>query len=191
MSVEAIYDYNRVLHFQKASSDKLYIVRIELPDESGDEYIVNAYYGKRGATLKIAPQGVCGSLVEAQSVMREVARKKTSKRKDPYQDISDKSYTGPVTYDSVEEYLTIPKGGEIKKNSKKGIVKPKKDYDTEFVVLCINNSGLEDHFDKDMEYIAKNSKEGDEFYEVEDRYGEMITSDNKRFEVVEEISEKV
>lgn len=65
------------LLFQEGSSDKQYDVIIE---DSGDgTYAVNAFWGRRGGNLNIAPQGQGFSLEKAKTVFNSTVNKKVTK----------------------------------------------------------------------------------------------------------------
>lgn len=50
-------------------------------------------------------------------------------------------------------------------------------------VICVNNIGLEEHFDQDVEYVSEAHKE-DEMIWVHNRFGEKVECFAERFEKV-------
>ena len=107
------------LFFQEGSSDKEYRVQIE--DEGGGKYTVNAFFGKRGGNLKPAPQGTGFDLAKAEKVFADVVNGKTRKGYKPdgnaeaavLDGVREPEDTGlraqllnPITEEEVEKYLT-------------------------------------------------------------------------------------
>jgi len=66
------------------------------------------------------------------------------------------------------------------------VSKKQLDETIELVVLCINNTGIEDRFDLNVEYCAHYVKELYTMLEVEDRFGKKSVYDKQRFKIVDE-----
>jgi bifunctional non-homologous end joining protein LigD len=83
------------LGFTSGSSDKVYHVQIK---DSGDgTYAVNAFYGRRGSTLKPAPQGDRLSLAAAEKAFATVVNGKTAKGYKVEATSHDPTTTMPIT----------------------------------------------------------------------------------------------
>jgi len=65
------------LGFTEGSSDKEYFVQIE--DDGDGTFSVNAFFGRRGGTMKLAPQGKGLTAAAAQKLFTTTVNKKTAK----------------------------------------------------------------------------------------------------------------
>lgn len=65
------------LLFREGTSDKQYDIQIEA--DGNGTFAVNAYYGRRGGNLKLAPQGSALDAAEAQKIFAATVKKKTAK----------------------------------------------------------------------------------------------------------------
>ena len=107
------------MFFREGSSDKEY--RIQIEDEGNGKFTVNAFFGRRGGNLKIAPQGNGFDLPTAEKIFTSVVNGKTKKGYKPdgnteaaiLDGVRKPEDTGlraqllnPITESEAEKYLT-------------------------------------------------------------------------------------
>ena len=131
---------------------------------------------------------------KAQAEQQKVFQQKL---KTGYVDIDDQNYSGPVTTLTVRSDMENEPGGISKpkpkkktetakerlarlKTAKEAKAKPK-----EGVVVCIDNAGMEDKFDKGIEYVFEAHSESVMIW-VYDKEGKKQECFSERFDVVDE-----
>jgi predicted DNA-binding WGR domain protein len=163
---------NLVAHFQddQINSDKVYIACVR-KGRSGD-YEVVGKWGKRNGHLNEQVKKCCGTVDTALAEAATLFRTKTRKG---YIDIADPDYDGPVTFESVKQWLepelgsnarVTPLGDDLRRTPKR----PKKD-DREFEVVCVDVTGIKRLFDEGERYMAKHDPDDDSMLLVFDPYG--------------------
>jgi hypothetical protein len=185
---------NRAAHFQKGTSDKVYVVSIR--ENSAGRWEVVAKWGKR----RTSPQSqqvksTHSSRASAEMAAQEVFGKKIWKSKNPYTDIDSSSYSGPCTRSSLRSgwfeaeieqkeatAKPMPKPTPAPAPAPVAPVKDPTESMHEFVVVCVDNAGCEDRFDEDVQYVAETHPEGDLYY-VYDKNGKKDEWFKDRFKL--------
>ena len=174
---------NMIAHYcdPAENSDKIYITCVRKNKNGEWEFV--GKWGKRGSKLKEMIYETCSNPEDARAAALKKFRKEISKG---YVDIFSGSYNGPVTIDSVKNYLeddTEEPPLVANKKPEKRLKSKKSEED--FVVQCNDNTGIKDLFDQGANYIAKDSEE-DDMIQVLDVYGTWQTCRANRFVPVKE-----
>ena len=180
---------NRAAHYQGGGSDKVYVVSIR---RRQGKFEVVARWGRRGGSFQEQVKSTYVSEVGADSAASEVFSTKIVKG---YQDIERAGYMGPVTMSSLksEGWLETEDGkasGTAAKPTPKVTPAPVKETEAtildglpdgkEFVVVCVNNAGVEDRFDCNVQYVAE-VHPAKEMLFVFDKFGKRDEFFSERF----------
>ena len=176
---------NLIAHSQAGTADKIYMSCVR--ENTNGTFSTIAKWGRRGKALQ--QMFKLTSVPEGQAVA-EQQKVFAQKLKTGYVDIDDSSYSGPVTTLTVEDFLeadtsspkrkkSVPKPKAAPKSKPKPVV-PK-----EGVVLCLDNAGMEDKFDKGIEYVFEAHSDPMMIF-VYDKLGDKGEFFSERFEVVDE-----
>lgn len=191
--------FNRVLHNQRNSSNKVYIITLEphITRDPKEIHVVAQWGSVSTINLRKQVKHKCDSLEQADNLAAMLAQEKTKKG---YVDIESSSYVGKVTLVNCTRYLVsdIEKqealnafsegdltfneainalsemSGNINNNTGKHGV---------FEVKCIDNLGLEEFFEINKTYKASKTNE-DDMIEVKDNSGKTHECFTDRFEIV-------
>ena len=166
---------NLVAHCDEGVHDKVYIACVR---RVGDDYIVLGKWGRRGSHLASQEKGIFNNFEVAIMKARDLFNKKLKKG---YVNIEHPSYTGPVSFSGMERELEAEIGNHSP-SLPKTVRKPtkKKTQREEYAVVCTLNSGVEDGFDADGEYLARETDE-DGTIEVMDCFGKWRNVSSARF----------
>lgn len=185
---------NLVAHYQGGGSDKVYIASVRR--ESDGTWTVVCKYGRRGKTMQITEKTRGASESKARIVQRNVFNEKLQKG---YIDIESAGYSGPVSLTdptvmdnletegpSPESKLGTTKAMEEREKSKKG--KPltqafSEEEMKDMAALCVDTAGMEDSFDKGIEYVFEQHKDSSMLY-VYDKFGKKRECFKERFRLV-------
>jgi len=189
-----------VLHCQEGTSDKLYVSYVKDSDNNrGDkEYVVMTKWGRRTAAngLIMKPHSIYRTKTEAVQAMHKLAQEKLAKG---YVEVSSPSYSGPVVRKEIEardmgdaiDAPVRPLSDDLRRTGRfpseqqrpQQKFEPQKSKIQELLVICLNNIGVEEHFDMGVEYLAMGNAKPD-FLTVEDKFGKTGDYDKARFEIV-------
>lgn len=181
---------NRVGHCQAGSSNKVYIASI-IKEQSSSGDTVYVVIGKGSGVFKnmrVYRKGSYANLRSAETARDELWYSKTTKSSKAYVDIESAEYVGTLNMNTswlkknmepdldavVFEDDTTVQVQEKEVEAKPA--KPAKDWE----VVCINNLGMEDSFDENVEYIAERHTESDMIY-VWDKRNEKKECFTERF----------
>jgi predicted DNA-binding WGR domain protein len=175
---------NLIAHCESGSSDKIYMSCIrENPDGT---FSTLAKWGRRGKTLQQTFKLTNVTETQAYAEQKKVFDQKL---KGGYVDIDDSSYNGPVTTLTVKDFLEEDNGATAPKPKAKPkkvtTPKPKPVVQKEGIALCVNNAGMEDKFDQDIEYVFEAHSDPTMIY-VYDKLGKKGEFFSDRFEVTDE-----
>ena len=196
---------NLIAHCQSGSSDKVYIVSVRhVPNNNA--YIIVAKWGRRignnnfQSQIKGTFQTLGGALASMESFFREKIKK-------GYKDIESPNYLGGVTIASVQQHLEAESGGPVinpveplqDDSVKKTMERAEKKKAAKLLqnrsgvlphqiiqVVCINNLGIEDRFDIDVEYNARECVAKPEMLFVTDMHGKEDQYFVERFQRTED-----
>jgi len=196
--IQTLMKWNKVAHFQKGSSDKVYIVSVHR--------VVNGFevigkWGRRGKRLTQQSKGVFQSDRVAARVMCDQFHEKIRKG---YVDVTSGMYSsGAVSFKSlyIAQYLsdpTKPFNASAALTQKIPISQAKKmlgvqdknegsDFADEMV--CVDNEGMEDDFDKDVSYVVEKGPDKDGFIVVRNKFGHSKRVFKSRFDEMVELVE--
>lgn len=182
---------NLVAHCYEGSSDKVYMVCIR--DNANGTYSVLGKWGRRGVVGKGTGNNVVKASFEllnrATQYQAELFNEKLNKG---YVDIDSPTYRGSVTWKdkNIIENLEKEDGFtlmEVFDKAKEDIVNATgipedvlNQEDTTFEVVCVDNTGIDDRFDKDVEYVAKHHKDFKMIW-VYDKFGKIDEYFKDRF----------
>lgn len=149
---------NLVAHCQMGSSDKLYMACIRVEGGTG-QFTVIGKWGRRGtANLQQQVKLQTGNEAAARAEQRRLFEAKLKKG---YIDITSPAYSGPLTMHSpdVVRNLEGPGNTPVAPKPKKKVPSVAKPApvapQTEIIVECIDNAGLEEWFDMGIEYVGE------------------------------------
>jgi len=184
-------------NFVKGGSDKLYLCGIR---EQSNTYSVIAKWGKRGNHLSVQNKGTFKSLAEAEAFQKKLWNSKVT---GGYMDIEDPMYTQYMSADVLpkkvsmsdemikrnleyEDYnsLRIDKNGDIwseDNNPLSNTNKKKAKEVKQYVMICVDNVGMEDKFDVEIEYVVEDHIDKEMIYAY-DKHGERGEFFKMRFE---------
>ena len=170
---------DRIAHYEQGSSDKVYVVSVLRTGEK--EWQVIARWGRNQGNLKRDPKGTFSS---ESSALANADNIFNSKLKKGYQEINKPGYNGTLSVNShwVQNHLEQDPYQDRVANPKKE-PKPMPKANVVLEVVCLNNVGLEEHFDQDVEYVAATHKEEDMIW-VHNRFGEKVECFAERFKKV-------
>jgi predicted DNA-binding WGR domain protein len=184
-----------VLHCQDGTSDKLYVsyVKSDSNNRGDKEYVVMTKWGRRTASsLIMKPHSVYRTKEDAIRAMHKLAAEKTAKG---YVEVGSAAYQGPVTRKEIEaremadamDAPVRPLSDDLRRTvrfpEKQQPFVPQKSKIQELLVICLNNIGVEEHFDMGVEYLALGNSNPN-FLTVEDKFGKTGDYDKARFEIV-------
>lgn len=177
---------NLIAHYDNGSSDKVYMACVR--DNNDGTFSVIGKWGRRGninqQSLKASVNSIVAAEVEQKKLFLEKIRK-------GYQDIDESTYSGTVRRDSAfiipnleEETTTVPRKKRTPKQPTITTITeqddteqadvdenpPLVDLEDDGVVVCVNNSGMEDKFDNETEYVAEPHKDTTMLW-VYDKFG--------------------
>ena len=177
---------NRVGHCTEGTSDKVYIASVK--KNADGTWTSVGKWGARGSTLKSQPKLENVSENRARASMHDLFH---SKLRGGYEDVESSSYKGDVVISSsyiqsqlepenvaaVTTPVPIPKSPPVppaKKDPRKARITV---GDT---AICIDNLGMEDRFDLNIEYVVEEHKEDDMLW-VYDKRGAKVECLKERF----------
>lgn len=194
--------FNRVLHCQKNSSNKIYIITIEphVTKNPKEVHVVAQWGSANTNSFRKQVKHECETLEQADNLAAMLAQEKTKKG---YVDVSSSSYVGKMTMLDFKDYLisemsqkealsTFDVDGSLSFNdninalgemSKDVNIKNTANEYSSFYVKCIDNIGLEDYFETNKEYKASKTNE-DDMIEVRDDSGNTHECFTDRFQIV-------
>jgi predicted DNA-binding WGR domain protein len=175
---------NVVVHCDEGNHDKVYIGCIR---KQGGSYQVIGKWGRVGKTLSSQMKGSSASLAGAAVIRDNVIQEKIAKG---YRNIEDPSYHGRVTFKTpcVAENLE-PEISEVSPSPKKSeepgwpsaeAGKKASVPNGQFAVVCRDNTGIEERFDENVEYIAEVHSDLKMIY-VFDKFGKKDEFLRERF----------
>ena len=175
---------NLVSHNNEPGHDKVYIASVRKMHDG--RFGVYGKWSARNRAMKEMNKGTFSTFAEAQRAAEELFAIKAGRG---YVDIESSQYHGPVTFDSVSQWLEQPCGEDEPVSTtaapvKQRNVRRKPVQRSEFEVKCVNTTGIESHFDVGVNYMARLAGDAD-LLEVMDVQGEWIEALRSRFEVVE------
>jgi len=184
---------NKICHYRGGSSNKTYLVYVIKVTDG--EYRVGGKWGRTGTALHQQIKHVTQTFQEAQDKALQLFR---SKIKKGYQNIEDPDYDGPLTFARMSEYLehdieaeqdsdetdnneAVVDGAVL--SGRKPVPVPQNGED--IVVMCLDNTGMEDNFSSGVTYVVENEID-EEMFVVSDKRGREIECYRDRFRVVVE-----
>lgn len=175
---------NIVLHFEDGVYDKVYISQIR---ESNGNHEVVGRGGRRGKSMAEQVKLVTDVYKQAETTMYWLAVEKENKG---YKNIQSVGYHGILKMDDpwLEKYLvpetgTLPRKSPVAAPPRITTAAEKRQTPREVEMVCINNSGYENHFDKGVEYICIDSCVSDPevLIQAYDKFGDRIVVYRSRF----------
>jgi len=176
--------WQKAAHCSFGSSDKIYLVVVE--EQTSINYDVIVEWGRRRPhpqQSKIYASGISKTL--AIEIASQKFREKILKH---YVDIDRNYYAGPVTWDWLRDTAWYTHGDLVEVSAMAGRVKSKPEkveIGTEFVVVCKNAVGVEDHFSEGSEYVAENHSDKEMLWVIDrlgrkdewfaERFGRLLT----------------
>jgi predicted DNA-binding WGR domain protein len=177
---------NRASHYAKGNSDKVYVVSIRRSSSGGFDVV--ASWGRRGSSPQSSQvKSHYNELSSADMAAFDVFMKKMRKG---YVDIESRNYNGPVTMSSLRNWIAPELAEQAHGPVNLKTVEPAKTMVddkpevNEYVVVCINNDGIEDQFDMNVLYVAENHPDSDWLW-VYDKHGKKDEWIAERFEKYE------
>lgn len=189
-----------ILHCREGSSDKVYVANIKV-DSDSREFVVVCKWGRRGKNLSSQEKASYKSLRAAQGARNEIVREKVKKG---YVDVASLSYDGPVH--ALQEQFKGHLEGDIRVRDDHSVIVTPWEDDCEAVklqedirngnikqkpqpeaVLCVDNLGLENHFDLDIEYELVGGTPEATWLSVIDRFGDEVEVNADRFVIPEKV----
>jgi len=160
---------NVILHCQDGNSDKIYIFAVK--KFSGGQWEVLGKWGRRGKNVSQQNKGKYPSKQSALNFAQSLANQKEKKG---YVNIDTGMYNGPLTRTSPEVAKFLePEDNEIEAEDimnapEPEVVKPKNDAGEipklkkgeVYVAKCVDNTGIEEHFDVGIDYIVLELSKG-------------------------------
>ena len=177
---------NLICHQREGTMDKVYMACLR--QDADGTYSAWGKWGRRSAK-RLSEQPKISGVSEQQARGTQLFWW-NNKLNEGYIDIDSLSYHDVVTRETpniaaaleqeVDEPVTVPLKS---RPSKPKPSKPIKSKDA--VAVCVDNSGIEDRFDKDVEYVCESSGDPDMLW-VYDKYGKRDEWFSERFQVVED-----
>lgn len=159
---------NFVAHYDDPAinKDAIYIACVR---KAGSLYEVVGKWGRRGGHVS---QQVKETLASETSALMAAQSLFSTKTRKGYVDITSPGYKGPVSFENVKQHLEPDLDGNgmerLGEDLRRGSARPKKkDSETEFEVVCLDNTGLK-WFDEGEQYIAKHDPADDSMLMVFD-----------------------
>jgi len=196
MKIEGVAETIKVLHCKRDRSNKVYILIVLKRPDGKHEAI--GFYGKRKKLaehdLAMDSKGCFGGFWQAVEALEKVYREKVDKKR--YISVDSSVYfekEEPVTMEEAREFLRSkgirvsddPHEEKPRKSRRKAkpVIEPKEEESEEIVVVCLDNTGLEDQFDRDVEYVGRMADDDGKLI-VENKFGEEKECFAQRFKVV-------
>ena len=177
---------NLVAHCTKGSADKIYMACIR--EDTLGHYTVIGKWGRRGATN--LQQQVKLQTPNENAAVAEQRRLFEAKLKKGYVDIESSAYSGGLTFSSSEVRNNIEgnaptqrKRPTRKAKAPKPKAAPKQEEPEEIIVECLDNAGIEEKFDKGIEYVGETHTDSALVW-VYDKMGEKQECFKERFKKV-------
>jgi predicted DNA-binding WGR domain protein len=164
---------NIVLHKQEGTSDKVYIVSIRrtLNSPSFCQFEVVSKWGRRGR--KELQSQVKGRYTDEDLAYIYQCELVATKKSNGYKDIESGSYDGPLTMSSPEIVANL----ESETGKGKPLMEVFKELEAASAnvkraeeLICRDNSGMEDRFDKNISYVCEPHPDAGLVY-VYDKFG--------------------
>ena len=171
---------NVVLHCKEDNHDKVYIASIR--NKSHNKFSVFGKWGRVGRTFSSQLKGTTTSLEDAAVIRDTIVQEKLAKG---YRDILSGRYNGGVTFatpcvrdnlesEEVHDDVDIaPVAGPVTKSR-----------DKEYLVTCVDNTGIEENFDDGIEYVAEKHLDSQMVWVI-DKFGQKGEFLKKRFPIVD------
>ena len=170
---------NLIAHYESGGSDKVYMSCIR--DNQDGTFSVIGKWGRRGSLNQEIVKATVSSPIAAEVEQKRLFNGKLSKG---YIDIEGGSYHGTLTRNdrfiqdklesetasssSVATRIRTPRQKRSEKapteegilfDAASTIIEEQKQLEDDGVVICVNNLGMEEKFDKDVEYVAELHKD--------------------------------
>ena len=190
-----------ISHSRKGTSDKVYMYCLEKVKFSGPtsdsvyDYIVYAYWGRNGNTLKRIQKFSSPDLDSAKTYQTLAHSGRVKDHIGEYQDIDDSNYGGGLTRNCPFIFKCLPteerdhltfsgftkdEVSDVNADEVSDVEVNDVEVNDDKVVTCVNNMGLEDNFDDGSDYVAMDHSEDGMIY-VYDRYGNKQECFDDRF----------
>lgn len=143
---------NIILHYEAGTSDKVYIVSV-VKKSSG--YQVVTKWGRRGReNLNSQVKGTFPDELAARYLQGEIVNEKIGKG---YQDIESSSYRGSVRTSDLDIIDNLEKddGITLMEVFNEEAREKNRTLKGETEMVCVDNSGIEDGFDRGVTYICE------------------------------------